>query len=32
MPDWGMMSRAERDAAYNNSAAVADSAHYLARW
>ncbi|MDE2005612.1 MAG: alpha/beta hydrolase [Rhodospirillales bacterium] len=24
--DWGMMSRAERDAAYNNSAAVANSA------
>jgi arylformamidase len=24
--DWGQMSRAERDAAYNNSAAVADSA------
>jgi len=26
------MSRAERDAAYNNSAAVADSAEHLARW
>jgi arylformamidase len=30
--DWGAMSRAERDAAYNNSAAVAESADYLARW
>lgn len=30
--DWGMMSRAERDAAYNNSAAVADSAEHVARW
>ena len=26
------MSRAERDAAYNNSAAVSDSAQYVARW
>jgi hypothetical protein len=25
MMDWGSMSRAERDAAYNNSAAVPDS-------
>jgi len=31
-PDWGTMSRAERDAAYNNSAAVAESANYVARW
>jgi arylformamidase len=31
-PDWGAMSRAERDAAYNNSAAVAQSADYVARW
>jgi len=30
--DWGAMSRAERDSAYNNSAAVADSANYVARW
>lgn len=30
--DWGTMSRAERDAAYNNSAAVPDSADYVARW
>lgn len=30
--DWGAMSRAERDAAYNNSAAVAESADYVARW
>ena len=27
-----MMSRAERDAAYNNAAAVADSAQHVARW
>jgi acetyl esterase/lipase len=32
MPAWEMLSRAERDAAYNNSAAVADSARHLARW
>lgn len=30
--DWGAMSRAERDAAYNNSAAVANSAEHVARW
>jgi arylformamidase len=30
--DWGAMSRAERDAAYNNSAAVANSADYAVRW
>jgi acetyl esterase/lipase len=30
--NWGTMSRAERDAAYNNSAAVADSAALLAEW
>jgi arylformamidase len=30
--DWGAMSRAERDAAYNNSAAVAGSADYAVRW
>jgi acetyl esterase/lipase len=29
---WGTLSRAERDAAYNNSAAVAESPQYLARW
>jgi arylformamidase len=29
---WGTLSRAERDAAYNNSAAVADSAEYAPRW
>jgi arylformamidase len=29
---WGTLSRAERDAAYNNSAAVADSAQYAPRW
>jgi arylformamidase len=29
---WGAMSRAERDAAYNNSAAVSDSAEHVARW
>jgi arylformamidase len=31
-PDWGTMSRAERDAAYNNSAAVAESAGFVAGW
>jgi acetyl esterase/lipase len=31
-PDWGLMSRVERDAAYNNSAAVAESAEFVARW
>jgi arylformamidase len=30
--DWQTMSRAERDAAYNNSTAVAESADHLARW
>jgi arylformamidase len=30
--NWGTMSRAERDAAYNNPAAVADSAALLAAW
>jgi arylformamidase len=30
--DWGTMSRAARDAAYNNSAAVSDSAEHVARW
>ena len=30
--DWGAMSRAERDAAYNNSAAVAGNADYAVRW
>jgi arylformamidase len=30
--DWGTMSRDERDAAYNNSAAVANSADYAVRW
>jgi arylformamidase len=30
--DWGRISRAERDAAYNNLAAVADSAAMLAAW
>jgi hypothetical protein len=30
--DWGRKSRAERDAAYNNSAAVVDSAAHVARW
>jgi acetyl esterase/lipase len=32
LPDWGTLSRAERDAAYNNSAAVPDSADFVARW
>jgi arylformamidase len=32
MIDWGRMSRADRDAAYNNSAAVADSAEWVSRW
>ncbi len=32
MIDWGRMSRAERDAAYNNRAAVADYADWIARW
>lgn len=31
-PNWGTMSRAERDAAYNNAAAVAESAQHIARW
>jgi acetyl esterase/lipase len=30
--DWGTMARAERDAAYNNSEAVADSTEHVARW
>ena len=30
--NWGAMSRAERDAAYNNSEAVADSSDWIARW
>lgn len=30
--DWGMLSRAERNAAYNNSAAVPESAAVVARW
>lgn len=30
--DWGRLSHAERDAAYNNSAAVADYAEWVARW
>jgi hypothetical protein len=30
--NWGLISRKERDAAYNNSAAVAGSAGYAARW
>ena len=30
--NWGVMSRAERDAAYNNTAAVADAADWIARW
>lgn len=30
--DWGTLSRAERDASYNNSAAVSGSADYVARW
>jgi arylformamidase len=30
--NWGTMSRAERDAAYNNSAAVPESADLLAAW
>lgn len=30
--DWGLMSRTERDAAYNNSAAVIDSAEWISRW
>jgi acetyl esterase/lipase len=30
--DWGALSRAERDAAYNNTVAVADSAQQVARW
>ena len=30
--DWGAMSRADRGAAYNNSAAVANSADYTVRW
>jgi arylformamidase len=29
---WGLMSRAERDASYNNGAAVVDSQDYVARW
>jgi arylformamidase len=29
---WGMMSREQRDAAYNNAQAVADSAQRIARW
>jgi arylformamidase len=29
---WGAMSKAERDAAYNNSAAVADSPQIVTRW
>ena len=32
MIDWGRMSRAERDAAYNNRDAVADYADWIARW
>ena len=30
--NWGAMSRAERDAAYNNTLAVPDSAEWVARW
>jgi hypothetical protein len=30
--NWGTLSRPQRDAAYNNSAAVADSAQYAPRW
>jgi hypothetical protein len=29
---WGTMTRAARDAAYNNSAAVSDSAQIVDRW
>src|SRR6185436_12151213 len=29
---WGTMTRAERDAAYNNGAAVGDSAEIIERW
>ena len=32
MMDWGTLSRAARDAAYDNSAAVRDSAQILAGW
>lgn len=32
LPDWGRLSRPERDASYNNSAAVSGSADYVARW
>jgi arylformamidase len=31
-PDWGKLSRADRNAAYNNSAAVPESADFVARW
>ena len=30
--DWGTMSPTERDAAYNSSAAVSESAQFVARW
>jgi len=32
MLDWAQMSRAERDAAYNNAAAVEDSAEWISKW